>query len=210
MKNGRHDNSIDALPDELRRAVRDMLASKKPRFSYDKIIEHVAAVSKGEHRLSMAALSRYWNNVLSVELIEADRRADWSEQLASSIAKSMGAEGGSREMEDKLLAVIDGAFFANEIGPDAVNPADLLSLRNSIEFRRLKERELDLKAQRLSVDEKRLLLQIERLERENERLSKDEERRRLEAERILSEAPASEDEKIVDAFNAMKKVLGIR
>lgn len=149
-------NSIDQLPEEIRAKVRSMLASKKPRHTYTEIIDEVHRMSGGDHAVSAAALSRYLHNVYADELDDAERNARFTVDLAKRVAQVHDIDNPA-DREALLISVIDGAILANQKGPNAVDPADLLAVRSAIA-------DLDNKRRRIELAERKLFLTEQRKE----------------------------------------------
>jgi len=151
-----------------------MLSDRKHRWRYEDIMDRVYRESDGEHRLSIGALSRYYNNVLLAELDEAERRTEFSMRLAAAVTEAAQAED-AEAMEAVILSVIDGAFLANETDPSAMSPvallqakAALLRVQNQREKLRLRERELGAQLEKVELEKEKAERELDREKAERE------------------------------------------
>lgn len=124
----RRDNSIDALPEDLRADVRRMLAGRDGRFSYKQIVEHVHEKSKGKRAVTISSLARYYQAVITEEIATAERHARFRVDLAESITKAANA-ATPEDREAVVLNVIDGALLTLETDPSMSDPTKLFDAR---------------------------------------------------------------------------------
>ena len=202
------DNSIDSLPEELRRQVRAMLSDRAHRWRYADIMDRVYHDSGGEHRLSTGALSRYYNNVLQAELDEVERRTEFSMKLAATVTEVAKA-GDPEDMEALILNVIDASFLANEADAAATSPVDLLRakaalmrVQNQREQLRLRERELGAQLEKLAIEK-------EKAERELAMQRAADQLRREQAERALAAAEGGGENKTRELAKRVREIYGI-
>jgi hypothetical protein len=211
MAGRRRDNSIDNLDDDLRAEVRALLSRTSPRASYDQVIEFVRKRTDGAVVLTRSSLSRYWNNVLSAQLDEADRRTKGSLALARQVREAAQVHGQDpATMEGIIMSVLDGAFLAAETDPTSLDPGDMVKARTAMERTRLARRKLEVQEKALNVQTEKLQLEKERLQRELDKERAAAEERRRAADRAIADAEktAGTDPERA-ALAAIRKSLGI-
>ncbi len=209
MARHRRDNSIDNLPESVRQLVRNMLASKKPRFTYEKIIARVAEETKGQVRLTTSSLGRYWHGVLENELMEAERQTQATLAITDRVLATVNKYKDSPEaVRAAVMDTLDAAILANDQAIARSKPTDLMQAKAALERAENDRKKIEIRERELEAQLEKFRLEKEKAERALEKQRREEERRKVEATKALAAAEDVTDKQMYKrALGAIRKAV---